>query len=43
MFTVIIGIPLGIYQASKRNTSVDYTATGMAFVLYAMPRFCCAC
>jgi peptide/nickel transport system permease protein len=39
IFTVLIGVPLGIYQASKRNTSVDYTATGVAFVLYAMPLF----
>jgi peptide/nickel transport system permease protein len=39
VFTIIIGIPLGIYQASRRNTTVDYTATGVAFVLYAMPLF----
>jgi len=39
IFTVIIAIPLGIFQASRRNTVVDYTATGTAFVLYAMPAF----
>lgn len=39
IFTIIIGIPLGIYQASKRNTTVDYSVTGVAFVLYAMPLF----
>ncbi|MGB8180363.1 MAG: ABC transporter permease [Acidimicrobiales bacterium] len=39
IFTVIIGLPLGIYQASRRNSTVDYTATGVAFVLYAMPLF----
>jgi peptide/nickel transport system permease protein len=39
VFTVAIGIPLGIYQASRRNSTVDYTATGVAFVLYAMPLF----
>lgn len=39
VFTVIIGVPLGIYQASRRNSTVDYTATGVAFVLYAMPLF----
>jgi peptide/nickel transport system permease protein len=39
IFTILIGIPLGIYQASRRNTVGDYTATGVAFVLYAMPLF----
>jgi peptide/nickel transport system permease protein len=39
LLTIVIGIPLGIYQASRRNTTVDYTATGVAFVLYAMPLF----
>ena len=39
VLTVIIAIPLGIYQASRRNTFGDYTATGVAFVLYAMPSF----
>jgi len=38
-FTCIIAIPLGIFQASRRNTAFDYTATGIAFVLYAMPSF----
>ena len=39
ILTIIIAIPLGIFQASKRNTAFDYTATGTAFVLYAMPAF----
>jgi peptide/nickel transport system permease protein len=39
IFTVIIAIPLGIFQASKRNTVFDYAATGSAFILYAMPSF----
>ncbi|NNN01715.1 MAG: ABC transporter permease [Acidimicrobiaceae bacterium] len=39
IFTIIIAIPLGIFQASRRNTVVDYAATGTAFVLYAMPAF----
>ena len=37
--TTVIAIPLGIYQAARRNTVGDYTATGVAFVLYAMPSF----
>lgn len=39
ILTVFIAIPLGIIQASRRNTVFDYTATGSAFVLYAMPSF----
>jgi peptide/nickel transport system permease protein len=39
IFTVLIAIPLGIFQASRRNTVADYAATGTAFVLYAMPAF----
>jgi peptide/nickel transport system permease protein len=37
--TVLIALPLGIYQASKRNSTVDYVATGTAFVLYGIPAF----
>jgi peptide/nickel transport system permease protein len=39
ILAVIIALPLGIYQAVKRNTIGDYTATGLAFILYAMPVF----
>lgn len=39
IFTIIIAIPLGIFQASRRNTVFDYTATGTAFILYATPSF----
>ena len=39
MLTTIIAIPLGIYQAARRNTVGDYSATGVTFVLYAMPTF----
>jgi peptide/nickel transport system permease protein len=37
--TIIIAIPLGMIQATKRNTVFDYAATGTAFVLYAVPTF----
>ena len=37
--TVIIAIPLGIVQAWRRNSVMDYTMTGVAFFLYAMPAF----
>jgi peptide/nickel transport system permease protein len=39
ILSVVIAIPLGVYQAVKRNTVGDYTATSVAFVLYAMPVF----
>jgi peptide/nickel transport system permease protein len=39
VFAILIALPLGIYQAVKRNTAGDYAATSTAFVLYAMPVF----
>jgi peptide/nickel transport system permease protein len=39
LLAVIIAIPLGVYQAVRRNTVGDYTATSLAFVVYAMPVF----
>jgi peptide/nickel transport system permease protein len=36
---LIIAIPLGIYQARKRNTVGDYVLTGFSFLFYAMPSF----
>jgi peptide/nickel transport system permease protein len=39
ILTILIAIPLGIFQASRRNTVFDYAATGSAFILYATPSF----
>jgi peptide/nickel transport system permease protein len=39
ILAVIIAIPLGIYQAVKRNTVGDTAVTSLAFVTYAMPVF----
>jgi len=39
ILSVLIALPLGIYQAVKRNTAGDYAATSVAFILYAMPVF----
>jgi peptide/nickel transport system permease protein len=39
LLAVIIGIPLGIFQAVKRNTIGDNIATTGAFIAYAMPSF----
>jgi peptide/nickel transport system permease protein len=39
LLSLIIAIPLGIYQAVKRNSLGDNVATGVAFTFYAMPDF----
>jgi len=39
VFAVVIAIPLGIYQAVRRNTVGDNVVTALAFVTYAMPVF----
>jgi peptide/nickel transport system permease protein len=39
LLSVLIAIPLGIYQAVRRNSLSDNAATTVAFVLYAMPVF----
>ena len=39
VIAVIIALPLGIYQAVKRNTLGDNVATSGAFILYSMPSF----
>jgi peptide/nickel transport system permease protein len=39
LLSVVIAIPLGVYQAIRRNTIGDYTLTSVAFIVYAMPVF----
>jgi peptide/nickel transport system permease protein len=39
VLAVVIAIPLGVYQAIKRNTFGDVAATSVTFVLYSMPVF----
>jgi len=39
VLAVVIAIPLGVYQAARRNTLGDYTLTSVSFILYAMPSF----
>lgn len=36
---VIIAVPVGVAQAVRRNSLVDYTATSVSFLLYSMPSF----
>lgn len=38
-FSILIAIPLGVWQAWKRNSRFDYIATGVVFVFYATPAF----
>ncbi len=39
LLAVLIAIPLGIYQAVKRNSLGDNIVTSVAFTFYAMPDF----
>jgi peptide/nickel transport system permease protein len=39
LLALLIAIPLGIYQAVKRNSIGDNAATSVAFTFYAMPDF----
>jgi peptide/nickel transport system permease protein len=36
---IIIAVPLGIYQAVRRNKVDDYALTGASFIFYSMPVF----
>jgi peptide/nickel transport system permease protein len=42
IFSLIIAIPIGIAQAVKRNSTVDYVGTGVSFILYSMPQYAIA-
>jgi len=39
VLSVLIAIPLGIFQAVKRNSIADYSLTSAAMILYSMPSF----
>ena len=39
ILSLLIAVPLGIYQAVRRNTLGDQAATAVAFTTYAMPDF----
>jgi peptide/nickel transport system permease protein len=39
LVALLVAIPLGVYQAVRRNRLGDYVATGFAFVFYSMPSF----
>jgi peptide/nickel transport system permease protein len=39
LFTVVLSVPLGVLQATRRNTVTDYTITTFSFIGYAVPVF----
>ena len=39
LFAILIALPLGIFQAAKRNSLGDSVFTSAAFILYSMPVF----
>ncbi len=39
VLALVVAIPLGIFQAVKRNTPGDYVLTSGAFITYSMPTF----
>jgi peptide/nickel transport system permease protein len=39
LVSLIFGIPLGVYQAVRRNSFGDYVLTGVSFLGYATPTF----
>lgn len=39
LVAMAVAIPVGVFQAVRRNKPSDYVVTGVAFVLYAMPSF----
>jgi peptide/nickel transport system permease protein len=39
VLSLVVAIPLGIYQAVRRNSIGDHVSTTLAFITYAMPDF----
>jgi peptide/nickel transport system permease protein len=39
ILSILISVPLGVWQAVRRNKVVDHTATVVAFVFYSMPSY----
>lgn len=39
VLSLVVAIPIGIIQAVRRNTALDYTVTTWNLVLYSMPSF----
>ncbi|NUR27495.1 MAG: ABC transporter permease [Catenulispora sp.] len=39
LITIVLAVPIGVLQATRRNTITDYTITTVSFVAYAVPVF----
>jgi peptide/nickel transport system permease protein len=39
ILALIVAVPVGLWQAVRRNTVVDYTFTSLSFLFYAAPSF----
>lgn len=39
LFTMLLGIPLGIFSAIKANTWMDTTSMGISLILFSLPSF----
>lgn len=39
LIAVLVAVPLGMFQAVRRNRLADYSLTGLAFVFYSTPPF----
>jgi peptide/nickel transport system permease protein len=39
LLALIVAVPIGLWQAVRRNKTADYTFTGLSFLFYAAPTF----
>lgn len=39
LIAIVIGVAGGLFQATRRNTIIDYAGTALSFVFYSMPIF----
>lgn len=39
LLALVLGVPTGLYQASRRNRPIDHAVTGFVLVFYSMPVF----
>ena len=39
LIALAVAVPIGLWQAVRRNKAVDYTFTGLSFLFYAAPAF----
>jgi peptide/nickel transport system permease protein len=39
VIALLVAVPIGLWQAVRRNKAVDYTFTGLSFLFYAAPTF----